>query len=111
VLPTASVSGEAQAEQGLKLPAPQVADVLFAIPAVELSALEHGLQQFLSQLEQLGQPLPESRDRTDLYVWIVTGIAAAVACAIAHRQLRRRAPALAEAVNPWSGKTDVPFLS
>jgi hypothetical protein len=70
-------------------PSPQAPDVLTVLPPFDLSALELGLQQFLGQLERMGQQLTGHRDGTGLGLWIVAGAAAATACEIARRQLVR----------------------
>jgi hypothetical protein len=75
------------AGEGPVLPAPQVAGVLAALPAFELSALERGMQHFLEQLEGVGQGLGGHGD--GLGLWIAAGAAAAVACEMARRQWRR----------------------
>src|SRR5439155_1593574 len=62
-----------------------------AVEAVAASALEQGMQQFLDQLDRLGQPLAAHPDGTGLGPWIVAGAASAVACEIARRHLKRSA--------------------
>jgi len=77
----------------LVLPSPQVAGVLTVLPTVSLSALELGMQQFLAQLERVGQGLAHDRDGGELWPWAVAGtvagVAAIMAGEIARRQLRR----------------------
>src|SRR5262249_17432886 len=51
------------------LPSPQVAGVLTVLPTVSLSALELGMQQFLAQLERVGQGLAHDRDGGELWPW------------------------------------------
>jgi hypothetical protein len=58
-------------------------------PPVPLPVLEAAMQRFLEQLERLGQRLDGDRDENGLWPWIVAGGAAAAACEIARRQLRR----------------------
>jgi hypothetical protein len=72
-------------------PPPPVAAVLAVIPPVVLSAVERGLHQFLGQLERLNQRLAGDEDGNGLWPWVVAGAAAATACEIARRQLRRPA--------------------
>ncbi len=47
------------------------------------------MQQFLGQLERMGQGLVGHRDEAGLYLWIVAGAAVVMACEIARRQVRR----------------------
>jgi hypothetical protein len=77
----------------LVLPSPQMAGVLTVLPSVSLSALELGMQQFLAQLERVGQGLARDRDGGELWPWAVAGTVAGAAALtageIARRQLRR----------------------
>jgi hypothetical protein len=62
------------------------------LPPFDLSAVEHGMQQFLEQLGQTGSPFAGHRDGTWLClgVVLVAGAAAATACEIGRRQLSQR---------------------
>jgi hypothetical protein len=79
-----------QDEKEAPLPSPQVSGALTLLPALDLSALELGMQQFLEQLENLGPRLVRDGDATlPPWPWIVALTAAATACEIARRELRR----------------------
>jgi hypothetical protein len=72
------------------LPSPQVSGALTFLPALDLSALEVGMQEFLEQLENFGPRLVREGDATlPPWPWIVAVTAAATACEIARRELRR----------------------
>jgi hypothetical protein len=88
-LPLPALTGEEPAEVVAALPLAGVAGLLTALPTSNLQAIESGMQRFLEQLDQLGQTLAASRDSAGLGVWFVAGAAAAVACEIARRQLKR----------------------
>lgn len=64
-------------------------EVLAVLPPFDVSALERGMQQFLEGLERLGPRLTVDGDGSRLWPWIVAVTAAATACEIARRQLRR----------------------
>jgi hypothetical protein len=69
-----------------QLPAPQLSGVLTALPSLGLATLERGMQRFLEQLEQTAEdPLPNATC-SDLWLWVVAGLAAATACELARRQ-------------------------
>jgi hypothetical protein len=70
-----------------------VPDVLAVLRPPDLSALEMALQQFLERLGHAAPHTAEGGDGTGLYPWVVAWTAAAAACEIARRQLRRPAPA------------------
>jgi hypothetical protein len=72
--------------------------------------VEAGLQQFLDRLENAGEGLAGEREEGGLWPWLVAGVAAAVACEFARRQLRRpdHVPTLAVAGMP-GGPTVLPF--
>jgi hypothetical protein len=78
-----------EGENELVLPEPQLAGVLPALPPLDLSALEHGLHQFLDQLGEVGRGLVGDPDGAGLYLWVAAGAAAATACTIARRQLKQ----------------------
>jgi hypothetical protein len=91
-------------------PFPQVFDLLTVLPRVDLSTLERGMQQFLAQVDDLGQQLGDSSG-PGLYPWIASAAAAAVACEIARRQLKQPAGVLiAEANSPTGFPPDEPFV-
>jgi hypothetical protein len=98
-----SLSASAPAEEPWVLPSPQTSDVLTALRPFDWSALELGMQQFLGQLEGLGQGLATDRDGTSLSPWIAAVAAAATACEIARRQLRRPVGVPAVDVDGLSG--------
>ena len=99
----ATSQDEEPAGEGLKLPPPTVPGVLASLPPLDLSALDHGLRQFLEQLDWVGQKLTRRRDGTGLDPWFVAAAAAAAACEIARRQFRRHADVAAEEANPIPG--------
>jgi hypothetical protein len=92
--PPVTLEGERPEEAA---PAPPRLDVLAVLAPGALPALGAGMQQFLEQLERMGQRLGEDRAENGLWPWLVAGAAAAVACEIARRQLGRppTVPALA----------------
>jgi hypothetical protein len=90
VAPPAAPDGQ-QAGGGPALPWPQAPGVLAVLPPLDLAALERGLQRFLEQLGPTGPRRPGDRDGPALWPWVVAGTAAATACEIARRQLRRPA--------------------
>jgi hypothetical protein len=102
VVPPLSIPDRVWAEEEVGALVPHVPGVLAVLPPVALSAVEHGMQRFLEQLEQLGLRLAPSRDESGLWPWVVAGAAAATACEIARRQLKRPAgaPALAAGRGP-----------
>jgi hypothetical protein len=61
--------------------------VLAALPTIDMAALGHGLQQFLTRIERAGEELVGDGD--GLRPWIVAGAAAATACEIARRQMAK----------------------
>jgi hypothetical protein len=60
---------------------------LASLPVIDLAALGRNLQQFVSQLEHVGEELVGPGD--GLRPWIIAGAAAATACEIARRQLKK----------------------
>jgi hypothetical protein len=80
-----------------------VFDLLTVLRPFDLSALELSMQQWLEQLERIGQHLALPRNRTGLCLWILAGVAAVTACEIARRQLRRPAGVPAVATSCWPG--------
>jgi hypothetical protein len=95
--PPAVARGAAGTEEGAALPSPPGFGALDFLPPVPLAAVEAGMRRFLEQLEQVGQGLAGDQDEGGLGAWIAAGAAAAAACEIARRQLRRTAevPSLA----------------
>jgi hypothetical protein len=69
-------------EQPSALPA-----LLSAMPAVDMTVLGRGLDQFMHRLERAGEQLVG--DGEGLRPWLVAAAAAATACEIARRQMRR----------------------
>jgi hypothetical protein len=77
-------------------PAPaELPGVLAALSSGDLSALGRGLGQFLNRLEKAGEELVGDGD--GLRPWLIAGAAAATACEIARRQLKRAAELAAAA--------------
>jgi hypothetical protein len=87
--PITVAPGGAPSEERPALPAPQVSGILATLPPPDLSALKLGMQQFVEQLEQVGQRLTTSRDGMGLCLWIMAGVSAVAACELARRQLVR----------------------
>jgi hypothetical protein len=79
----------AEQRDGSPLPSPQVSDVLAVLPPFDLSGLEVGMQELLKGLERLAPQLTGDRGGADLWPWIVALAAAAAACEIGRRELRR----------------------
>jgi hypothetical protein len=77
------------------------------LPPLDLSALEHGMREFLQQLEQLSAPATGSG--RGLSLWLLAGAAAVTACEIARRQLRRSADVPAGADRPAAFPLESPF--
>jgi hypothetical protein len=77
---------------------PQTADSLAMIPHMDLSALEAGMQRFLEQVDGLAERLA-GETGSGLYPWIAAAAAAAIACEIARRQLRRAPAPTGDAAN------------
>jgi hypothetical protein len=85
VLPAVETAGS------LPDPAAMIAEPLLALPPLDVTALERGLQQFLARLEAAGRDLVGDGDGARIVPWVVAGAATAAACEIARRQLRRYA--------------------
>ena len=90
--PMGEVPGEEAPAAELVLPSLPAPDVLSALWPWGLSTVERGMEQFLQQLDRMGQRLGRHHDDQGLWPWLVAGAAAATACEIARRQLRRTAP-------------------
>ena len=97
------MSTTGQAENESLLPSPRVSGVLASLPPIDLSALELGMQQFLEQLGELGPRLAKDGEGSGLWPWIVAVTAAATACEIARRELRRPVSVPAVEANGMSG--------
>ena len=78
-----------QAEEGPALPSPHLSDLLTVLPPADLSTLERGMQQFLDQLDRVGERLTSDPHGTGLYPWVIAVAAAAAACEMARRQLQK----------------------
>src|SRR5262249_4728828 len=76
-------------ETGPQPPPPRLPTALAALAPGELSLLERGLQQFLEQLEDVGQALTGQAERAGLRLWVVAAATAAAACEIARRQMKQ----------------------
>jgi hypothetical protein len=105
--PAAELDGEA-AVTGPALPPPLVSDLLDVLRCPDVVALEREMQQFLGEVDQLGQRLTPRPEGVGLGPWLVAGIAAAVACEIARRQVKRSAEVAAEGPTPLSGSLSHP---
>jgi hypothetical protein len=68
---------------------PAAAPVLAPLATIDMASLGRGLGQFLHQIEKVGEELVGDGD--GLRPWLIAGAAAATACEIARRQLRRAA--------------------
>jgi hypothetical protein len=66
---------------------PQAAPVLAPLATIDVAALGRGLGNFLHEIEKVGEELVGDGD--GLRPWLVAGAAAATACEIARRQLKR----------------------
>jgi hypothetical protein len=69
---------------------PQAADLIAGSPALPLETLQAGIEDFLRELDQLGTTLIASPGRLSLTCWLLSALAAAGACEIARRQMRRK---------------------
>jgi hypothetical protein len=76
-----------------------VSGVLASLLSFDPAVLERGMQQFLERLERLAPTLGGEQEQRGLAPWVVAAAAAAVACELARRQLRR--PAEAPAQGPF----------
>jgi hypothetical protein len=81
--------------------APQPADLLSEGLAVDLAALERGLQQFLADLEGLGSQLLSGGGGLGLMPWMGTVVLALAALEVARRQAQT-GRAEAEATSFWA---------
>ena len=68
---------------------PGIADVLRSFPYGNRGILEAGIREFLGNLAQVGNQFWAQEDDCRLTVWLIAGAAAAAACEMARRQLRR----------------------
>jgi hypothetical protein len=71
------------------LPSPRVSGALAVLPSFNLSALGQGLVRFLDGLEKMGGRLTRKESASVWWPWIVAVAAAATACEITRRELRR----------------------
>jgi hypothetical protein len=70
-------------------PLRQVSDMLSTFPTLNVTALEQGMQHFLGQLQRAGEDLTGTGHGPGLGIWLAAGAAAALACEVGRRQLRR----------------------
>jgi hypothetical protein len=70
-------------------PIPQAPGLLASPRPRNLPALDAALRQFLDGLERMRQGLAGEPEGSGLWLWLVAGTAAATACEIARRQMRR----------------------
>jgi hypothetical protein len=105
------VTATLEQEGGSVLPSPHMSDALAVLPPFNLSALELGMQKFLEGLDPLGPRLAGDGDGTRWWPWIVAGAAAATACEIARRELRRPAAVPSVEGNEISSSAHDPFLT
>jgi hypothetical protein len=82
----AVVETEAKVETPPAKPGP-VPMLLSILPTVEIAGFSRGIRQFLSGVKSAAVKVAE--EASGLREWIVAGVAAAAACEIARRQLRR----------------------
>lgn len=80
------VETEAKVETPLAKPGP-VPMLLSILPTVEIAGFSRGIRQFLSGVKSAAVKVAE--EASGLREWIAAGVAAAAACEIARRQLRR----------------------
>jgi hypothetical protein len=66
-------------------------DLWTRVPAVALTRLEQGVRELLERVEREGQRAAAEGPGAALAPWLVAGAAAAAACEIARRQVRRTA--------------------
>lgn len=81
------VETEAKVETAPAKPGP-VPMLLSILPTVEIAGFSRGIRQFLSGVKAAAAKVTE--EASGLREWIVAGVAAAAACEIARRQLRRQ---------------------
>jgi hypothetical protein len=82
-------SASIEHERGPTLPAPQLSEALPVLPPLDLSGLEVGIQEFLKELGRLTPYVAGDAGGTKLWPWVVALAAAATACEIARRELRK----------------------
>jgi len=68
---------------------PLLADMLSSLPYGNLGILHAGIRDFLDRLPGVGNQLLAQTDECRLTVWLIAGAAAAAACEMARRQLRK----------------------
>jgi hypothetical protein len=83
---------EEHTSEAARLPGPQTAGLLSVLP-VDPATVDRALQRFFDELERAGAAVAWPVDDSGLCLWIVVGAtgAAAMACELARRQLRRSA--------------------
>jgi hypothetical protein len=64
-------------------------EVLRSLPHGNLGSLEAGIREFLNNLSQVGKQFWAQSGECRLTAWVIAGAAAAAACEIARRQLRK----------------------
>jgi hypothetical protein len=77
---------------------PQVSGVLHELSSLNLDRLEQGLAGFIAEIEASSGPAASALNQRELYPWILSVVAAAAACELARRQLKKSASA--EALEP-----------
>ena len=91
--------GEDEGES-LNAASPLLADVVAALPSLEMDKLYSEIRGFMTDLDNLGTTLTSTSDKLALPWWLLTALAAGSACEIARRQLYRRTlGALAGGIN------------
>ena len=83
----AVVETETKGETAPAKPGP-VPMLLSILPTVEIAGFSRGIRQFLSGVKSAAAKVTE--EASGLREWIVAGVAAAAACEVARRQLRRQ---------------------
>lgn len=69
--------------------APPLVGVMSGIPTVALATLEQGVREFVERIERDAERVAEEGMAAGLSPWVVAGAAAALACELARRQVRR----------------------
>jgi hypothetical protein len=73
-----------------ELAEPEAAGPVAGLLAGDLSALEKGVQAFLTELDQIGRQLAEPDRGMQLAAWLALLATAGAGCELARRELRRR---------------------
>jgi hypothetical protein len=82
---------EAKQPEASPLPLYQGPGVLSVLTPFDVSALELGMQKFLEHMNQMSRDLVKDQEGSGLWPWVAAVGAAALACEIARRQVKRHA--------------------